>query len=314
MNDERAGHIYVVEFSDTRIKVGRTAKPADRLYTHSTSARAFGLAIGRTWVSPIHNTSIGNERGLINFCATRATDRSGEFFAGVAFDDAVDFAESMPFPLPGARADKRQAILSHVARGTGFAFFSGRRIITAGVLRDEFKSRGWTETREEIEKLLEMLELEGYLRPLRRTEGERPAWAPSFKWMPQQAIPSRASARDAQDAVAAIFRAEEARVAALASAADGDLTDWDTIEGALGKIARDIEIQMIELFRSRFTLEEIACVNCSSREHATPACPLPPREPGPVPRELQDFLDGRGLMPMTMREALDSESGKEYDR
>ncbi len=60
---KRAGHVYVLGFSNGIVKIGRTMQPEQRLHTH---AKGLGVMadITATWVSPRHVEWVENEHIL----------------------------------------------------------------------------------------------------------------------------------------------------------------------------------------------------------------------------------------------------------
>lgn len=92
------GRIYVVEFSNAIIKVGRTANPQRRIATHSATAEPMGVHVDRVWLSEVHANFEANERGLIQFGqSARGEQIRSEYFAnGPSFSDFVTFAGRLP--------------------------------------------------------------------------------------------------------------------------------------------------------------------------------------------------------------------------
>lgn len=80
------GHrLYVVEFIDGSIKVGRSRQVDERIRTYAE--------INQAWVSDLVSTPAITEGVMIAAVAAEATDRRGsEYFSGVTFDRAVEIA------------------------------------------------------------------------------------------------------------------------------------------------------------------------------------------------------------------------------
>lgn len=91
------GHIYVVEFATGIVKVGKTSSPTRRIRAHGRAAAIHGTEIANCWISQPHQNWSTNERQLIQFCASRGTQVAGrgEYFRGVSFADASQFAEAL---------------------------------------------------------------------------------------------------------------------------------------------------------------------------------------------------------------------------
>jgi hypothetical protein len=92
---EPEGYIYVLQFSSGRVKVGYTADIKARLTAHNSSAKVHGIRIEEKWVSPFHKEARFNEKRLIGFCrSVVGAEYTGEYFTGVSFATAVEFASS----------------------------------------------------------------------------------------------------------------------------------------------------------------------------------------------------------------------------
>lgn len=92
------GHVYVVEFSNRIIKVGRTANPRRRIATLGGNAESMGERIVHVWLSEVHCNFEGNERELIAFGQASLGDRiRAEYFVnGASFADFVAVARRLP--------------------------------------------------------------------------------------------------------------------------------------------------------------------------------------------------------------------------
>lgn len=104
------GYIYVVEFNNGSLKVGRTANPRARLAHHRDHAKSFGIVCLKGWISPLHEEQVSNERDLISLMNRRGgRARRREFFAGVQFKDAVAMARTLPFTPVDSERHLREA-------------------------------------------------------------------------------------------------------------------------------------------------------------------------------------------------------------
>lgn len=91
------GHVYVIQFSDQTIKVGRTRRPRHRIRAHQDDAAKFGIRIENVWLSRHHVEYKANERDLISHMHSLATLSAGsEYFTGGSFSDATAYAQSLP--------------------------------------------------------------------------------------------------------------------------------------------------------------------------------------------------------------------------
>jgi len=59
-----AGHVYVLAFDNGTVKVGQTQNASQRMSTHKSTARGFGLTVTGEWVSPLHTGWRANEDAL----------------------------------------------------------------------------------------------------------------------------------------------------------------------------------------------------------------------------------------------------------
>jgi hypothetical protein len=89
------GHIYVIEFASGMTKVGKTMNASARFDTHARHAEVHGNPIVRSWTSPMHPGCSGTEKLLKRFCAQAGTRKTGEYFTGVRFEMAREYAERL---------------------------------------------------------------------------------------------------------------------------------------------------------------------------------------------------------------------------
>ena len=98
-----AGHVYVLAFDNGTVKVGQTKNATQRLNTHKSSARGFGLTVTDEWVSPLHAGYRANEDALKGIAASLGgTPTSQEYFSGVDFAAVVEKAQELTFATPEA--------------------------------------------------------------------------------------------------------------------------------------------------------------------------------------------------------------------
>ena len=96
-----AGHIYVLAFDNGTVKVGQTKNAPQRLNTHKSNARSFGLTVINEWVSPLHAGCRANEDALKAIAASLGgRPTSPEYFSGVDFDAVVEKARELTFTTP----------------------------------------------------------------------------------------------------------------------------------------------------------------------------------------------------------------------
>lgn len=99
------GVLYVVEFDDGGIKVGRTRYPQNVETRYIKDAKRFHVKVTRHWVGDEHAGVTSNETTLKRWCASRGTPRTGiksgrgsapsEWYDDLQFDEAVEKASSL---------------------------------------------------------------------------------------------------------------------------------------------------------------------------------------------------------------------------
>ena len=107
------GYVYVIEFSNSTIKVGQTITPQNRFRSHSGAASKFGVSIVRSWFSKEHQEYKCNEQALISHMKMNGVLVAGnEYYSGYSFEDSVSFARSMQFSTISAseRAEREEWI------------------------------------------------------------------------------------------------------------------------------------------------------------------------------------------------------------
>lgn len=92
------GHVYVIEFDNHTIKVGKTGNPRRRIEGHQSRALPMGRSINRVWVSKSHSNYAANERALIKFGTENAHSMiRAEYFVGLPYAKVWRFAKSLTF-------------------------------------------------------------------------------------------------------------------------------------------------------------------------------------------------------------------------
>jgi hypothetical protein len=91
------GHLYLVSFSDGRIKAGLSWDPKTRVQTHAMDARRSGLATDASWISRPLPDAPRTEKRLLARLERNGGVRVGntrEYFTGLDFRRAVVLAEA----------------------------------------------------------------------------------------------------------------------------------------------------------------------------------------------------------------------------
>lgn len=91
------GFIYLIEFDNGVLKAGKSVSPHKRLL--AVQGTAWPAQMLRNWVSPLHTSYGENERTLLTYCKMLSTSSQGEYFTGVDFSDALDYAQRLPFAI-----------------------------------------------------------------------------------------------------------------------------------------------------------------------------------------------------------------------
>lgn len=92
--------LYVIEFSNGVIKVGRTNDPITRVKAHRERVACMGVQ----QVDVVHficeDNAVGREAWLIAECSMRATVRhQNEWFEGLAFDEVRELAKQAAYQV-----------------------------------------------------------------------------------------------------------------------------------------------------------------------------------------------------------------------
>ncbi|MFE7485514.1 hypothetical protein [Streptomyces sp. NPDC057552] len=86
-------------FASGVLKVGHALDVDARVQSHVKVGAVHGNTVVDVWVSPPHAHSASNERLVLDFCLGRGElasgGRRGEYFAGIPFEAAKEFAESL---------------------------------------------------------------------------------------------------------------------------------------------------------------------------------------------------------------------------
>jgi hypothetical protein len=90
-------HLYVVEFTDGVVKVGRTCRLIDRLKAHRKDAREIGVGFGQLWYERGFSLSSAKacERMLIAHCKSKWPIAQGLEWFDAPFDEVVNYAEEL---------------------------------------------------------------------------------------------------------------------------------------------------------------------------------------------------------------------------
>lgn len=136
--------LYVIEIGADRIKVGIATNPASRLQDHRSTALMYGVAAGRSWVTPRLAGSVA-EGALIDFCAARATERiKREYFVGVRFEAAANRAAELTgytVDILAGHAYAHSPNAKWSALGTAYFLFTTEAAVRDLVARGELESR-----------------------------------------------------------------------------------------------------------------------------------------------------------------------------
>lgn len=90
--------IYVLEFSDGTLKVGRSNNCAHRIETHRKNAATFGIKVEQQWTSKAHVNTHDTEAALVAYCHQRAKETIRvEWFHGLEFSKVVAHAETLNY-------------------------------------------------------------------------------------------------------------------------------------------------------------------------------------------------------------------------
>lgn len=88
------GHVYVIEFSDGTVKVGKSVTPSARIASHASTAACFGIITAQVWTSGLLDCG-ATERATLEYLRQTFESRNGgEFFVG-GFDAAVAFVGTL---------------------------------------------------------------------------------------------------------------------------------------------------------------------------------------------------------------------------
>lgn len=95
------GWLYVIEFSDGVVKVGRTTDARQRIKRHGWDAKARGAEICSWWISVLHSNTSETERIMKECCSRHWSLFDGdEYFADADFDMAVTYAMFFRYQRP----------------------------------------------------------------------------------------------------------------------------------------------------------------------------------------------------------------------
>jgi hypothetical protein len=92
------GHVYLVSFSDGRLKAGLSWDPKTRVQQHAMDARRGGLSTADSWISQPLTDVARTEKVLLARLERNGAARLGktrEYFTGLSFSRAVVLAEAI---------------------------------------------------------------------------------------------------------------------------------------------------------------------------------------------------------------------------
>lgn len=90
--------VYVMQFSNGVIKIGRTSNFERRKHQHGAAAQAHGHDVVASWASAPHHNVVATERALVEaMLAAGGVQRGREYFSGVSFEEACRHAAALPF-------------------------------------------------------------------------------------------------------------------------------------------------------------------------------------------------------------------------
>lgn len=82
--------VYIAQFSNGCVKVGRSDAPELRVEQHRARVACLGVTVKRWEAFPCARNSVTAERALIDWCVKRAANRNlSEWFDGIDFDEAL---------------------------------------------------------------------------------------------------------------------------------------------------------------------------------------------------------------------------------
>lgn len=162
----RAGHVYVLGFSNGCVKVGRTQNTGQRLTAHKGMARKFGLTIADEWLSPLHAEWLANERTLKKIAVSLGGVVAGqEYYSGITYAAVVEKAEGLPFtaitepeplptPVPAARASGSAKRSAEAAEWDAAVDAIGARVARSAAIQ-----MAVTKNAERIRKARQLLDM-----------------------------------------------------------------------------------------------------------------------------------------------------------
>jgi DNA-binding transcriptional ArsR family regulator len=91
-----AGYVYVVQFDDLAIKVGRSSDPTGRIDRHRVESAKYGQVVTAFWSAPTSD-AFSAERELCTYCTANGQLRPGtrEYYTGLSFVQCVAVAENL---------------------------------------------------------------------------------------------------------------------------------------------------------------------------------------------------------------------------
>ena len=139
-----AGHVYVLDFDNGTVKVGRTQNKQRRLKTHRSTARGFGMTVTDSWASPLHVEWCLNEETLMALAAKYGgTPVSPEYFSNADYAAIVSAATRLPFTPPAEGATDGVACLRHPRSARECAITTGALDAMAREVADSARREWW---------------------------------------------------------------------------------------------------------------------------------------------------------------------------
>lgn len=86
-------YLYVIEFENGTVKVGRSSNISTRISDHKSTGAALGVPVSRVWQSDAHEHSYDSENRLLAALPSPTSGR--EWFREVLFNDVVQLAEGI---------------------------------------------------------------------------------------------------------------------------------------------------------------------------------------------------------------------------
>ena len=102
------GHVYVLSLEGGIVKVGKSARPKERIKSHGAGIGRF-RRIEDHWISPSHLNYHENERALIEFLGVGGEVGEGDYAAVVEFASSLHFKVETQAEYQERRAHEQAA-------------------------------------------------------------------------------------------------------------------------------------------------------------------------------------------------------------